>query len=114
MGAFKKGMEKIKKNFYDPIIEISKKGTPILGICLGMQMLAEESQEFGKTKGFNLINGKIKLMKLEKPNKIPYIGWEKISVNKSSNLNLPIGKDDNFILFTHITLNVRKKILRDL
>ena len=37
-------------------------------------MLAEESQEFGKTKGFNLINGKIKLMKLEKPNKIPYIG----------------------------------------
>ena len=42
-----------------------------------MQMLAEESQEFGKTKGFNLINGKIKLMKLEKPNKIPYIGWEK-------------------------------------
>ena len=109
VGAFKKGMEKIKKNFYDPIIEISKKGTPILGICLGMQMLAEESQEFGKTKGFNLINGKIKLMKLEKPNKIPYIGWEKISVNKSSNLNLPIGKDDNFYFIHSYHFECEKK-----
>ena len=70
--------------------------------------------EFGKTKGFNLINGKIKLMKLEKPNKIPYIGWEKISVNKSSNLNLPIGKDDNFYFIHSYHFECEKKILRDL
>ena len=94
-------MEKIKKkNFFQPIIEASKKGTPILGICLGMQMLAEESQEFGKTKGFSLIKGKIKLMKLNKHNKVPHIGWERVIKNEKNDSNIPILRDDRFY-FVH-------------
>jgi len=97
VGAFKRGMEKIKeKNLYEAIIETSNKGTPILGICLGMQMLAGESQEFGKSKGFNLIDGKIKLMRLNKPNKTPFIGWKKILVNKTTNVDFSINKNDIF------------------
>ena len=101
VGAFRNGMEKIKKkNFFQPIIEASKKGTPILGICLGMQMLAEESQEFGKTKGFSLIKGKIKLMKLNKHNKVPHIGWERVIKNEKNDSNIPILRDDRFY-FVH-------------
>ena len=101
VGAFRNGMEKIKKkNFFQPIIEASKKGTPILGICLGMQMLAEESQEFGKTKGFSLIKGKIKLMKLNKHNKVPHIGWERVIKNEKNDFNIPILRDDRFY-FVH-------------
>lgn len=110
VGAFKNGMEKIKKkNFLQPIIEASKKGTPILGICLGMQMLAEESQEFGKTKGFSLIKGKIKLMKLDKFNKVPHIGWEKIFKNKEIHSGIPILKNDRFYFVHSYYFDCQKK-----
>ena len=80
-------------------------------------MLAEESQEFGKTKGFSLIKGKIKLMKLNKHNKVPHIGWEKrVIKNEKNDSNIPILRDDRFYFVHYITSIVKtsiKKLLLD-
>lgn len=87
VGAFSVGMEGLKKNNIDRAIKkrVEKK-VPLLGICLGMQMLMEQSEEFGSFKGLGLIPGKV----VPIPNtsidgithKIPYIGWNKLELPK--------------------------------
>ena len=64
VGAYAKAMESIRQlNLEKPLISASNKGIPLLGICLGMQLLLGESEEFGKTKGLNIIPGKVKSIK---------------------------------------------------
>ena len=60
VGSFSKGMENLNKlNLLGPIYEASSKGVPILGICLGMQLLADLGDEFGPNNGLGLINGRV-------------------------------------------------------
>ena len=68
VGAFSKGIENLKKmGFYDEIINFKTKSRPLLGICLGMQMLFDSSEEFGNYKGIGIIKGEVKrLPKLAK------------------------------------------------
>lgn len=81
VGTFEHGMNNLKKHGFDKAIkDMAKKGTPILGICLGMQLLFSEGEEFGLHKGLDLIKGRV--VSLEKPNevnvkgyKLPHIGW---------------------------------------
>lgn len=78
VGAFSHGMNNLNKyNLVAIIKEYVKTGKPLLGICLGMQMLLEESEEFGYTKGIGLIKGKVIRLPIEKSNKIklPHISW---------------------------------------
>jgi glutamine amidotransferase len=79
VGAFFPAMEKIKKNnLVNLIQDISKKNIPLLGICLGMQLLMETSEEFGLHKGISLIKGNvIHVPKFSKKKilKVPYVGW---------------------------------------
>ena len=61
VGAFSHGMGSLKKyNLIDTIKEYVKTNKPFMGVCLGMQMLFEESEEFGRTLGLGLISGKVK------------------------------------------------------
>ena len=87
VGSFKKGMEEIKKRNLDVTINkfvLSKK--PLLGICLGMQLLLNSSPEFGYTKGLSLINGKVKKISTNKSIKLPNVNWLNISFpNKEKN-----------------------------
>jgi len=78
VGAFSHGMNNLKKFELVDILKESNK--PLLGICLGMQLLFDESEEFTKTKGLGLIKGEvIKLPLPETKNlKLPNIGWRKI------------------------------------
>ncbi|MBM9501950.1 imidazole glycerol phosphate synthase subunit HisH [Leptospira sp. 201903071] len=81
VGAFADGMNGLKKRGLDKaIVEYAKTGKPLLGICLGMQMLATTSQEFGSHKGLDLVPGKVIAIENTsadgKPHKIPHIGWE--------------------------------------
>ena len=80
VGAFPNAMEVLKKLDLVPVIqELARLKKPLLAICLGMQLLMEESEEFGVTAGLGLIPGRVvavpnKTIELN-PQKIPYIGW---------------------------------------
>lgn len=83
VGAFRDGVENIKKgDLYGDILAFKELGRPLLGICLGMQMLFETSEEFGAWDGLNLISGKVVQIPGQGKNsishKIPHIGWNGI------------------------------------
>jgi glutamine amidotransferase len=83
VGAFADGMQGLKAlHFIEPLTEFSKKERPMLGICLGMQMLMEEAEEFGHHIGLGLIKGKVSLIPPTTarggPHKIPHIGWNSL------------------------------------
>ena len=95
-GAFGYAVKKLKDvKLYEPIINHINQKKPFLGICLGMQLLMTESNEFGRHKGFNIIEGKIKKIKISKNIKIPSIGWSEILINAKRN-NLGFINFDEF------------------
>jgi glutamine amidotransferase len=84
-------------------------GKPLLGICLGMQLLFESSEEFGSTKGLGLIPGKVLAFdepKFDHPQKVPHMGWnqtfqmrnEKLEIRNGLFADLP---DDFYLYFVH-------------
>lgn len=74
VGAFPKAMENLEGYGLIPVIrEVVARGTPFLGICLGMQLLFEESEEHGLCKGLGLLPGKVK--RFPAGLKIPHMGW---------------------------------------
>lgn len=82
VGAFTHGMEKINDLGIDSILRsYVELGKPILGVCLGMQLLFSRSTEFGQTKGLGLIPGQVDLLSRfdVMKDKLPHIGWSEIS-----------------------------------
>ncbi len=89
VGAFAIGMAELRRRGLDGIVrEIAARGTPLLGICLGMQMLMDESEEFGASAGLGLIRGKVvpvpAVTALGHRQKIPHIGWNALTESESS------------------------------
>ena len=92
VGAFRSGIEAIKKlDLYEAILNYHYNDRPLLGICLGMQLLSSESSEFGINQGLNLIPGKVKKINTKSINntnlKIPHIGWAEIEFIYSKEKN---------------------------
>ena len=86
VGAFGNAMKQIEKyNLHNTILEYAKSNKPLLGICLGMQILLTVSYEFGVHKGLGLIEGKVIKISNEKNKeiKIPHIGWNEIYPNNN-------------------------------
>lgn len=80
VGAFANGMAALQADGLDAVVrQVAAAGTPLLGICLGMQMLMESSEEFGQTAGLALIPGRVVQIPGHtvhgEPHKIPHIGW---------------------------------------
>ncbi len=106
VGAFSNGMEELKKrNLISVINKIANQRIPILGICLGMQLLLDESEEFGLTSGLGLIPGKVIPILPNTSKKreltIPHIGWSALHINKSNyNLSDYINDGDE-VYFVH-------------
>jgi len=78
VGAFADGMQELKKlNLVEPIREYCKLDRPFLGICLGMQMMLDSSQEYGHHEGLGLISGKV--IRILPPSetllRVPHVGW---------------------------------------
>jgi len=89
VGAFESGMAGLKqRNLVEPIQAHAAKGKPLMGICLGMQMFASVSEEFGVHKGLDLIPGRVVALPKKTLNgeqlKIPRIGWSAIYKSSSS------------------------------
>jgi glutamine amidotransferase len=79
VGAFKDCMESLEKfGLIDPLLRSIEKGKPYLGICLGLQILFSESEEFGFQKGLGLIKGKVVKFKPDQEHKVPHMGWNAI------------------------------------
>jgi glutamine amidotransferase len=104
VGAFGDAMEHLKSTgMKDFILEFAKSGKPILGVCLGMQLLFDSSDEFGHHEGLGLMPGKIisfdkKKMDMEN-HKIPHVGWNKIFLQKEN--KLLEGLDNPYLYFVH-------------
>jgi glutamine amidotransferase len=94
VGAFKDGMDGLKKRgLVESIKEHAYKNKPFLGICLGMQMMLSESEEFGLCYGLDLIRGRVVRLpslsdKAKLRYKIPNIGWKKIFPSQQGNKDL--------------------------
>jgi glutamine amidotransferase len=87
VGAFADGMAELRRQGLDAVVrEVAAKGTPLLGICLGMQMLLDESEEFITTLGLGLISGRVvKIPAITAdghPQKIPHIGWNSLVLSQ--------------------------------
>ena len=82
VGAFADAMEHLKENGMDEAVKnFAATGKPLLGICLGMQLLFESSEEFGTTQGLELIPGRVVAFdenKFDHPLKVPHMGWNEL------------------------------------
>jgi len=101
VGAFGDAMEHLKENGMDKAVkEYAKSGKPLLGICLGMQLLFESSEEFGTSQGLGLIEGKVVAFdesKFDQKLKVPHMGWNELFVQNDSKLF--DGLDNEFYLY---------------
>lgn len=109
VGAFPDGMKELNNRAFVPAIhEYVKKGNLLLGICLGMQMLFDESEENVPTSGLKLISGKVKLLPKKQQNgalnKVPHVGWAEVSFPNLKNLRLsPLQSvpEGSYLYFVH-------------
>lgn len=102
VGAFGDAAKKLKSTgLEDAIKQAVNDGKPLLGICLGMQLLFTESYEYGRHGGLNLIEGKVVPMKDEiNELKIPHMGWNSLELNKKSKL-LKYIRNVEYVYFVH-------------
>ncbi|MDH5203044.1 MAG: imidazole glycerol phosphate synthase subunit HisH [Nitrospirota bacterium] len=100
VGAFRDCMRNLTKmSLIEPIIKSIQKGKPYLGICLGLQILFTESEEFGVYKGFNILSGKVVRFH-ESGLKVPHMGWNTIKILRRPPILNNI-KDKDFFYFVH-------------
>lgn len=106
VGAFSHGMDNLNKfGLVEIIKNFVRTGKPLLGICLGMQMLLEESEEFGNSKGIGLIEGKVVKFPIKQSihYKLPHISWNEIQSKKIKweNTILDNIKENSEMYFVH-------------
>ncbi len=101
VGSFGDAMGSLRTTGLDEVIyKYIGMGKPLLGICLGLQLLFEESEESPGVKGLGIFKGKIKRFSDNGVNKVPQIGWNTISINPESRLFKGI-KDNSYVYFVH-------------
>jgi len=101
VGAFKDCMENLEKyGLIDPLLRSIEKGTPYLGICLGLQILFSESEEFGSHRGLDLIKGRVVRFQPDSEHKVPHMGWNTIEFQKECPFFGGI-QDSSFFYFVH-------------
>ncbi len=100
-GAYDYAIKQLDKlDLRQKIIECAKKGMPILGICLGMQILSDYGSENNNSKGLGLIEGNVEILR-EVPNKLPHLGWNSVKFKDKKNKLLFNVLDERDFYFVH-------------
>jgi len=106
VGAFGLCMERLRGyGLVDPIKEFIAGGKPFLGICLGLQLLFEESEEFGRQEGLGILKGRVKRFAVPGL-KVPHMGWNNVNILRTSRLfdGIPDGTHFYFVHSYYVEL----------
>jgi glutamine amidotransferase len=99
VGAFAACMKALEAHGLEPLLrELVAAGKPLLGVCVGMQMLFEESEEFGRTEGLGFLPGKVR--RFSNDLVVPHVGWNQIKQKRSHSLFAGV-EDQAFCYFVH-------------
>ena len=98
-GTFARGL--VERNLGPVLREVIASGRPFLGICLGMQVLFDESEEQGPTKGLGIIAGRVERLRLSDPKlKVPHIGWNQLAIYRPEPMLAGVAEGD-YVYFDH-------------
>ncbi|MDR1615816.1 MAG: imidazole glycerol phosphate synthase subunit HisH [Syntrophomonadaceae bacterium] len=101
VGAFRDAVNNLRKTGLDEVIrEVVRKRIPLLGICLGLQLLLSESEEDGLFAGLDLVAGRVVRFALPDTFKVPHMGWNQISINSGGRLLKGVPEQTHFY-FVH-------------
>ena len=104
VGAFSDAARKLRESGLDRVVkEKAASGTPLMGICLGMQMLFEKSYEYGEHEGLGLIKGTVRPLQDILPSdlKVPHIGWNALSFGESRHPIFRYLNEGDHVYFVH-------------
>lgn len=114
VGAFNDGMKNLHElGFIEPLQNAASHGQAILGICLGMQLLADTGYENAVTPGLGLIPGEVKKMESNNKERIPHVGWNEVQIKRESPLveGVVSGTDFYFVHSYHFLVKEDKNIV---
>jgi glutamine amidotransferase len=99
VGAFGACMKGLEERGFDRLVkERASEGTPLLGVCVGMQLLFDESDEFGSTRGLGLLRGSVRRFSGDLV--VPHVGWNRIHQERSHQLFAGV-EEGSFCYFVH-------------
>lgn len=99
VGAFGYAMESLRQLGFDRlVIEAAEAGKPVIGICVGLQMMFEEGHEFGVHRGLGLLPGRV--VKFPSGMRVPHVGWNQVEFKQSSPVFSGL-RDQSFFYFVH-------------
>jgi imidazole glycerol-phosphate synthase subunit HisH len=99
VGAFRACMTALKEHGFDRLVqERASAGTPLLGVCVGMQLLFDESEEFGSTRGLGLLRGSVR--RFANDLVVPHVGWNRIHHKRAHGLFAGV-EEGAFCYFVH-------------
>ena len=103
VGAFEDAARKLRDSgMWQTLIDMARRGTPILGICLGMQMLFDVSYEYGEHRGLGLIPGEVAPLKdvIAPGLKVPHIGWNRLDILRPDPLFAEV-RSGEYVYYVH-------------
>jgi len=118
VGAFAQGMANLRRLGLDTVIkeQASRHRIPLLGLCLGMQLLGSRGEEGGPAEGLDLIPGDVLRLVPDAPTtRVPHIGWNEIRIERESPLlaGIPSGKDFYFVHSYHLAPRDRADVVAE-